>query len=59
LSGNHDFDWSNSMVLHNEEHWRKRQIAEMFLLKNFLIILSIYRHTENLNTGYDSLIRSC
>ena len=30
----HNFDWNNYNILHTEIHVRKREIAEMFLLKN-------------------------
>ncbi|EFN61460.1 hypothetical protein EAG_09656, partial [Camponotus floridanus] len=33
LEFNHDFNWSIPVILHNEKHVRKREIAEMFFIK--------------------------
>ncbi|EFN60973.1 hypothetical protein EAG_13905, partial [Camponotus floridanus] len=49
---NHDFDWSLPVILHNEKHVRKREIAEMFFIKKFDNTINLQKDTENLNNIY-------
>jgi len=57
LEFNHDFDWSILVILHNEKHVRKREIAEMFFIKMFDNTINLQKDTENLNNIYDRLIK--
>jgi hypothetical protein len=54
---NHDFDWDNPTILHNEKHTRKRELAEMFYIKKVNNTLNAQKDTENLNIIYDKVIR--
>ncbi|EFN62507.1 hypothetical protein EAG_13809, partial [Camponotus floridanus] len=49
---NHDFDWSLPVILHNEKHVRKREVAEMFSIKKFDNTINLQKDTENLNNIY-------
>lgn len=57
LSNNHDFNWSAPVILHNEKHTRKREIAEMFYIKKHTDNINLMRDTENLNPIYDRVIK--
>ena len=54
---NHDFDWANPKILHNEKHIRKREIAEMFFIKKNNNTLNLQKDTDNLNNIYDLIIK--
>lgn len=54
---NHDFDWSMPIILHNEKHVRKREIAEMFFIKKFDNTINLHKDTENFNNIYERLIK--
>ncbi|EFN60290.1 hypothetical protein EAG_00665, partial [Camponotus floridanus] len=49
---NHDFDWSLPVILHNEKHVTKREIAEMFFIKKCDNTINLQKDTENLNNIY-------
>ncbi|EZA59733.1 Lipase [Ooceraea biroi] len=54
LSGEHDFDWSNVRVLHQESHTKKREIAEMLvfvLLVQFMDLYNNMRPVGNTKLG--------
>lgn len=53
---NHEFDWSGTKVLHCEKQRRKREIAEMFLIKKHTNTINLQKDTENLNAVYDNII---
>jgi len=57
LEFNHDFDWSMPVILHNEKHVRKREIAEMFFIKKFDNPINLQKDTANLNNMWDKLIK--
>jgi len=58
LSFNHDFEWDKPNILHKERNRKKREIAEMFLIKKFGINnnINLQKDTENLNPIYNKLI---
>ncbi|EZA51358.1 hypothetical protein X777_10007 [Ooceraea biroi] len=58
LSLNHDFDWTNSTVLHKEIHLRKRLVAEMFYIKKFSNTINLQTDTDRFNTVYNGLVCS-
>ncbi|EFN67150.1 hypothetical protein EAG_09682, partial [Camponotus floridanus] len=49
---NHVFDWSLPVIFHNEKYVRKKEIAEMFLIKKFDNTINLQKDTENLNNIY-------
>ena len=53
----HEFDWDNPCILHNEKHTRKRELAEMFYIKKTNNTLNAQKDTDNLNIMYDKVIR--
>lgn len=53
---NHEFDWFGTKVLHCEKQRRKREIAEMFLIKKHTNTINLQKDTENLNAVYDNII---
>lgn len=53
----HEFDWDNPIILHNERHTRKRELAEMFYIKKTNYTLNAQKDTDNLNIMYDKVIR--
>ena len=53
LSCQHDFKWSDVDILHKEKNVRKREIAEMFFIKNQANTINLQKDTENLNPIYD------
>ncbi|EZA52967.1 hypothetical protein X777_07426, partial [Ooceraea biroi] len=57
LANNHDFDWSNPLILHREKHRRKREIAEMFLIKKEENTINLHTDTEDLSDVYNSIVR--
>jgi len=56
LSYNHDFEWDKPNILHKEKNRKKREIAEMFLIKKFDNNINLQKDTENLNPIYNKLI---
>lgn len=52
----HDFGWTTPSILHNEKHRKKREIAEMFFIKNHDNAINLQRDTENLNPIYNNII---
>jgi len=55
FSFNHDFKWDKPNILHKERNRKKREIAEMFLIKKYDNI-NLQKDTENLNPIYNKLI---
>jgi hypothetical protein len=53
----HDFNWLNTRILHTEKHTRKREIAEMVLIKKENNSINLQNDTENLSKIYDKIIR--
>jgi hypothetical protein len=53
-----DFKWSDVDILHKEKNVRKREIAEMFFIKNQANTINLQKDTENLNPIYDKVISS-
>ena len=58
LSCQHDFKWSEVDILHKERNLRKREIAEMYFIKNQVNSINLQKDTENLNAIYDKVISS-
>ncbi|EZA54944.1 hypothetical protein X777_05468 [Ooceraea biroi] len=58
IINNHDFDWLNVDILHQESHRRKREIAEMFFIKRHRHSINLMKDTENLPGIYDSVLFS-
>jgi len=56
LSFNHDFEWDKPNILHRERNRKKREIAEMFLIKKFDNNINLQKDTKNLNPIYNKLI---
>jgi len=56
LSLSHNFDWDNPNILHKEKNRKKREIAEMFLIKKFDYTINLQKDTENLSPIYDKTI---
>jgi len=56
LSFNHNFDWDNLNILHKEKNRKKREIAEMFFIKQFNDTINLQKDTENLNPIYNKII---
>ncbi|XP_071581446.1 uncharacterized protein [Temnothorax nylanderi] len=54
----HDFKWLEVDILHKENNVRKREIAEMFFIKNQANTVNLQKDTENLNPIYDKVISS-
>ncbi|EZA48945.1 hypothetical protein X777_12909 [Ooceraea biroi] len=54
----HDFDWSDPLVLHRDEFTRRREIAEMYFIKKQTKPVNLQRDTNNLPGVYDRVIRS-
>ncbi|EFN62631.1 hypothetical protein EAG_16373, partial [Camponotus floridanus] len=52
LEFNHDLDWSIPVILRNERHVRKREIAEMFFIKKFDNTINLQKNTASLNNIY-------
>ncbi|EZA55463.1 hypothetical protein X777_04574 [Ooceraea biroi] len=57
LSNNHEFDWVNTKVLHQESHWKRREIAEMCFIKRQEHSINVQKDTENLLDVYDSIFK--
>jgi len=53
---NHDFQWDKPIILHKERNRKKREIAEMFLIKKFDNNINLQKDTENLNHIYNKLL---
>ncbi|EZA50806.1 hypothetical protein X777_11055, partial [Ooceraea biroi] len=49
LLENHEFDWPNVKILHNEKHTRKREIAEMIYIKSQSKAINLQRDTDCLS----------
>jgi len=56
LDHNHDFDWLNPSILHTEQHYKKREVAEMIFIKKHRNTINLQKDTENLNSIYDSIL---
>ncbi|EZA61826.1 hypothetical protein X777_09151 [Ooceraea biroi] len=54
---NHEFDWCNPKILHQEKHLRKREIAEMFHIKKNNNTINLHTDTDGLPEVYDIIIR--
>ncbi|EZA52391.1 hypothetical protein X777_08884, partial [Ooceraea biroi] len=57
LLNNHEFDWFNAKVLHQENHCRKREISEMWFIKRHNNSINVQKDTDNLPCIYDSSFR--
>ncbi|EZA59379.1 hypothetical protein X777_00500, partial [Ooceraea biroi] len=55
---NHEFDWHNVDVLHEEKHLKKREIAEMFFIKRNFYSINLQRDTENWSGIYDTVLNN-
>jgi len=53
---NHDFQWDKPNILHKKRNRKKREIAEMFLIKKFDNNINLQKDTENLNPIYRKLL---
>jgi len=53
---NHDFQWDKPKILHKERNRKKREIAEMFLIKKHDNNINLQKDTENLNSIYNKLL---
>jgi len=53
---NHDFQWDKPNILHKERNRKKREIAEMFLIKKHDNNINLQKDTENLNSIYNKLL---
>ena len=58
VSCGHNFKWSETNIIHKEKNNKKREIAEMFLIKKHTKTINLKRDTENLNPIYDKVISS-
>ncbi|EZA54306.1 hypothetical protein X777_06136 [Ooceraea biroi] len=54
---NHEFEWSEPVILHQEKHRMKREIAEMFHIKRCNKTINLQTDTDNLPNIYDGIIR--
>jgi len=50
LDHNHDFDWLNPSILHTEQHYKKREVAEMIFIRKHGDTINLQKDTENLNS---------
>ncbi|EZA61386.1 hypothetical protein X777_12293, partial [Ooceraea biroi] len=57
LNNNHDFDWSSPSILHSEKQRKKREIAEMFLIKQCKETINLQTDTDDLPEIYDNILR--
>ncbi|EZA51733.1 hypothetical protein X777_09489, partial [Ooceraea biroi] len=57
LCHNHNFDWCNTKVLHQESNRRKREIAEMCFIKCNDNSINVQKDTDNLPCIYDSIFK--
>ncbi|EZA51191.1 hypothetical protein X777_10261 [Ooceraea biroi] len=54
---NHDFDWNNVQILHQDKHFKKREIAEMCFIKSHDSTINLQRDTEKLPCIYDIILK--
>ncbi|XP_011882019.1 PREDICTED: uncharacterized protein LOC105569853 [Vollenhovia emeryi] len=52
----HEFQWSDSQILHKERNLRKREVAEMFFIKRHSSTINYQRDTESLPGVYEKII---
>ncbi|EZA54490.1 hypothetical protein X777_05745 [Ooceraea biroi] len=53
---NHDFNWNNPIILHQEEHTKKREVAEMFFIKRHTNTINLQKDMEGLHDIYDNIL---
>ncbi|EZA54510.1 hypothetical protein X777_05489 [Ooceraea biroi] len=53
ITNDHNFDWSNVNILHQEKHVRKREIAEMIFIRKQNNSINLQKDTECLPSIYD------
>ncbi|RLU19060.1 hypothetical protein DMN91_009418 [Ooceraea biroi] len=53
---NHDFDWDNVDIVHEERYLRKREIAEMIFIKRDANAINHQKDIENLPCVYDKIV---
>ncbi|EZA58499.1 hypothetical protein X777_01094 [Ooceraea biroi] len=56
LKDNHEFEWRDVAILHQESNVKKREIAEMFHIKRHNNAINSMRDTENLPSIYDNIL---
>ncbi|EFN66419.1 hypothetical protein EAG_10230, partial [Camponotus floridanus] len=52
LEYGHEFDWTETNILRNEQFLKKGEKAEMFFIKRFSNTINIQRDTDSLNNIY-------
>ncbi|EZA51179.1 hypothetical protein X777_10265 [Ooceraea biroi] len=56
LGSNHNFDWNNVKIVHQESFYKKREIAEMCYIKKYNTV-NLQQDTESLSCVYYSVLR--
>ncbi|EZA53499.1 hypothetical protein X777_07304 [Ooceraea biroi] len=56
VENEHEFDWTNTKILHQEKNNRKREIAEMIYIKRHLNSINLKKNTEGLPSVYDFIL---
>ena len=57
-SYDHEFEWHKTEILHCEKQVRKREIAEMFFIKQNNNTINLQKDTDNLTGAYDIVIKN-
>ena len=52
----HNFKWEETNIIHKEKNIKKREIAEMLLIKKHPNAINLKKDTENLNSIYEKVI---
>ncbi|EZA57384.1 hypothetical protein X777_02647 [Ooceraea biroi] len=56
ICNDHEFDWLNTVVLHQESHRRKREITEMYFIKTHSNTINIQGDTDDFPVVYESVL---
>ncbi|EZA49027.1 hypothetical protein X777_12835, partial [Ooceraea biroi] len=56
IVNSHEFSWNNVNILHKEDHFKKREIAEMIFIKQSSDAINSQRYTNNLPSIYDNIL---
>ncbi|RLU19030.1 hypothetical protein DMN91_009388 [Ooceraea biroi] len=56
VDNDHDFDWAHVDILHQEKHLRKREVAEMILIKKHDNTINLQKDTDSLPGIYDQIL---
>ncbi|EZA47144.1 hypothetical protein X777_16609, partial [Ooceraea biroi] len=56
IENGHEFEWCDAAVLHQENHFKKREIAEMYFIKRNNKAINSQKDTENLPATYDNIL---